>query len=200
MLTGREIVKQVGLSNIIINPFHIEQVNPNSYDIRLSKYIYELHPRPVIGTDFISPFDKDSMTMIPVPCEDLYEREKLSLKGAILKKEHLYLASTIEVIGSNKYVPVLEGKSSVARLGISIHQSAGFGDVGFINHWTLEIIVKENILVYPGMKIGQISFHPLQGEIELYKGNYKDVDPTPSKSRLYNSINEDEFISYYNNK
>jgi dCTP deaminase len=92
-------------------------------------------------------------------------------------------------------VPVLEGKSSIGRLGISVHQTAGFGDVGFCGHWTLEISVLMPIRVYAGMPIGQISYHvpksmPEVGYMQRKASSYTDAhDPKPQPSRLYRKLN-----------
>jgi dCTP deaminase len=77
----------------------------------------------------------------------------------------LYLGVTEEYTESHKHVPFLEGKSSVGRLGIDIHATAGKGDVGFCNTWTLEISVKQPVKIYSGMPIGQLIFFEVSGEI-----------------------------------
>jgi len=84
----------------------------------------------------------------------------------------LYLGTTLEIAGSNCCVPFIEGRSSVGRLGISIHVTAGFGDVGFIGRWTLEISVIHPIRVYAGVEICQIAFTDIVGEFDLYTGRY----------------------------
>ena len=83
---------------------------------------------------------------------------------------------TYEYTETHKHVPFLEGKSSVGRLGIDIHATAGKGDVGFCNHWTLEISVNQPVRVYEGMPIGQLIYFEVQGDVKtLYsaKGSAK---------------------------
>lgn len=85
--------------------------------------------------------------------------------GLILYPEILYLGSTVEYTETHAHVPFIEGKSSIGRLGIDIHATAGKGDVGFCGHWTLEISVKQPVRVYAGMPIGQLIYFPVDGEV-----------------------------------
>lgn len=104
----------------------------------------------------------------------------------------LYLASTHERIGSDFYAPHIHGKSSLARLGLSVHLTAGFGEPGFKYQWTLEMTVEHPFLLVPGMRIGQVEFEPVQGDIVNYdlKGSYGQQEgPTGSKMNRY--FNED---------
>jgi len=180
MLTGKKIVDEVEAGNIIIDPFHTEQVNPNSYDVRLSKYI-----------GFIKTERKD-VDIIEVGSK---------LHTITLFPNNVYLGSTIETAGSNKYVPRLEGKSSLARLGLSVHLTAGFGDIGFINKWTLELTCVIPITLIIGMRIAQISFYEPVGEITedfIYNGHYAEFSDTPVMSKINESINKDSLLMYYN--
>ena len=107
--------------------------------------------------------------------------------GLILQPGILYIGNTIESAGSDKYIPMYEGRSSMARLGIQSHISAGFGDVGFKSQWTLEIRVVHPVKVYSGMRIGQIFFHRINLdynlETNLYRGKYLNQSgPQPSLS------------------
>jgi dCTP deaminase len=87
-------------------------------------------------------------------------------EGIVLKPNEFYLGVTEEYTETHRHVPFLEGKSSVGRLGIDIHATAGKGDVGFCNYWTLEISVKKPVRVYAGMPIGQIIYFEVKGEIQ----------------------------------
>ena len=106
--------------------------------------------------------------------------------GFKLLPGRVYLASTMERVGSNYYVPTIDGRSSWARLGNTVHLSAGFGDLGHRDDWTLEIVVQHITLVRPGMQIGQVAFETPEGEIEfLYNGRYKGQSgPTASRIAL----------------
>ena len=160
--------------NIHIQPYNPDQLEPNSYDVRLSNIlkVYDNFPLDVKKNNKCNSF------IIPE-------------EGFVLQPGILYLGSTVESIGSDYYVPMYEGKSSIARLGIQSHISAGFGDIGFKQKWTLEIIVVHKVKIYPNMKIGQICFHNINEkynrEENRYNGKYTDQQgPQPSKSYLDN--------------
>jgi len=122
---------------------------------------------------------------------ETYEFE-IPKEGLILSKEMFYLGYTNEEMGSDYYVPMYEGRSSTARLGIVSHLSAGFGDVGFKSQWTLEIAVKEHTKIYPNMEIGQVYF--IQGSEEVptykYEGKYLNQKGAQS-SKMY----EDKYFN-----
>ena len=87
----------------------------------------------------------------------------------------LYLGRTVEHTKTDSYVPMLEGRSSVGRLGMFVHVTAGFGDVGFNGYWTLEIFVVEPLIIYPEVEICQIYFHTIEGEYQSYvSGKYQN--------------------------
>ena len=156
ILTGNKIEQAFRAGDITIDPFVPENVGPNSYDVTLARelLIYE--------GEVLDPRAQNHTTPITIP-ED----------GLVLEPGELYLGSTVERVGSNIYVACLEGRSSLARLGLSIHQTAGFGDLGFISRWTMEIMAIRPIRVYAGMRIGQFAFHRPYGEIQkLYRGKY----------------------------
>ena len=87
--------------------------------------------------------------------------EKIPEEGFILEPGILYLGRTMEYTETHKFVPMLEGRSSVGRLGISIHSTAGFGDIGFCGYWTLEISCVQPVRIYPGVEICQIYYHTI---------------------------------------
>jgi dCTP deaminase len=159
ILTGLEIKEQILIGNIIISPFDGDLINPNSYDLRLGDtlLVYDeecLDPRKQLKTKEIS---------IP---ED----------GYVLQPGVLYLGHTIEHTESKLFAPMLEGKSSIGRLGVSVHITAGVGDVGFSGQWTLEISVVHPVVVYPKMKICQVMFFDVTGEISEYSGKYQNQE------------------------
>ena len=82
-------------------------------------------------------------------------------EGMILQPGILYLASTVEYTETLRHVPIIQGKSSLGRLGLFVHITAGFGDVNFKGHWTLELAVIQPVKIYPGMKIAQICYHDI---------------------------------------
>ena len=86
-------------------------------------------------------------------------------KSSFLEPGILYLGVTEEYTETHRHVPFLEGKSSIGRLGIDIHATAGKGDVGFCNTWTLEISCVQPVRVYAGMPIGQLIYFMIDGDV-----------------------------------
>ena len=145
ILSGKEIKKQVKEGSIAIDPFTDEQINPNSYNLRL-------HPDLLIyDNDILDMREKNSASPLVIP-ED----------GLLLEPHKLYLGRTVERTSTDKYVPMLEGRSSVGRLGLFIHITAGFGDIGFDGFWTLEIFCVQPIRIYSGLEICQIFYNICQ--------------------------------------
>lgn len=104
-------------------------------------------------------------------------------EGLILYPGVLYIGRTVERTFTDKYIPMINGRSSGGRLGMSIHICAGFGDIGFDGTWTLEITVVEPLRVYPFAEIAQIAyFKPFGKKNILYNGRYqKQIDATASR-------------------
>lgn len=158
ILSGREIEREVHNRNIVINPFSHNQVNPNSYNLTL-------HNELLVYENEILDVKK------PNPTKKLVIPEE----GLLLEPNKLYLGRTKEFTTTSKYVPMLEGRSSVGRLGISVHVTAGFGDIGFNGHWTLEITVEQPTVIYPDVEICQIYYHTIKGDYDLYSsGKYQN--------------------------
>lgn len=177
MLTANKILQEIDSGNIVIDPFNIDQLNPNSYNVTLNNIlkVYSLpkarNMRPIIDMK-----NADTLKTIDIDLS-LYKN------GFILIPGTLYLGSTKEKISSDKYISAIDGRSSIGRLGISIHSTAGFGDIGFSGTYTLEISVVQPVKIYSDILIGQIYFTKPEGEIDfLYNGRYKNQqEPTPSK-------------------
>ncbi len=100
------------------------------------------------------------------------------------------LGRTVEYTKTKNLVPMLEGRSSVGRLGMFVHVTAGFGDVGFEGFWTLEIFCVQPVKIYPNVEICQIYYHNIEGEYEKYiSGKYqknKEIQP----SFIYKDFNK----------
>lgn len=156
ILTTSEILKAVKKGWIKIEPFDICRLNPNSYNLRLDKKILVLDEGPL---DMKKP--------------TTYTEVEIPETGYTLQPGRLYLARTMEYTETHKYVPLLEGRSSIGRLGIFIHATAGFGDVGFSGYWTLEISVVQPVTIYPGVEICQIYYHEAKGKAIEYHGKYQ---------------------------
>lgn len=161
VLTGKEIVRQIKLGNIFISDFNENHVNPNSYDVTLGKTI-KVFPYLPYGID---PYKTDQIEMKTIELDE---------KGTEIAKGMCVLGYTNEWIRSDNYRPEINGKSSLGRLFLNIHQTAGYGDHGFQGRWTLEIVsLADTFILYPGMRIGQIEFSTIVGEPMPYKGKYQ---------------------------
>lgn len=149
ILTDKEIMAEIEKGNIVIEPFDKSCLGSNSYDVHLGKHLatYIDHELDAKQHNAIQHFE--------IPEE-----------GFVLQPNVLYLGVTAEYTESHKHVPFLEGKSSTGRLGIDIHATAGKGDVGFCNTWTLEISVTHPVRVYKDMPIGQLIYFTVNGEVE----------------------------------
>lgn len=162
VLTGNEIRIQNTVGGLYIEDFSENRLNPNSYNLRLA-------PELMVYTEAVLDPRQDNRTRTIIIPEE----------GYVLKPGRLYLARTMEWTESRDFVPKLEGRSSIGRLGLAIHVTAGFGDVGFCGNWTLELECVQPVRVYPGMEICQVSYHTVAGEIvDRYNGKYqgsKDV-------------------------
>jgi dCTP deaminase len=148
ILTDQKILEHIDKGEIVIAPFRRACLGSNSYDVHLG-------PTLAVYDDLVLDARKhNTITTFEIPKE-----------GFILEPQKFYLGVTEEYTETKKHVPFLEGKSSVGRLGIDIHATAGKGDVGFCNHWTLEISVKQPVRVYAGMPIGQLIYFEICGEL-----------------------------------
>jgi len=157
ILSGREIRNKLG-KEIIIDPFNEKQLNPNSYNLRLHNELL------VYDEEVLDMKKQNKVKKIVIPEE-----------GLVLEPGKLYLGRTVEYTATDRYVPMLEGRSSVGRLGLFIHVTAGFGDVGFKGFWTLEIFCVQPIKIYPGVEICQIYYHSVEGDYDQYSsGKYQN--------------------------
>ena len=157
ILSGKEILKHMG-KEIIITPFDEKRINPNSYNLSLA--------------DELLVYEKEALDMKkPNPTK----RIVIPDEGLLLEPNRLYLGRTNEFTKTDRYVPMLEGRSSTGRLGLFIHVTAGFGDIGFAGYWTLEIFCGQPVRIYPNVEICQIYYHDIDGEYDLYSsGKYQN--------------------------
>ncbi len=170
ILSDKKILDSIKNKQIVIEPFDRQCLGTNSYDVHLSKYL-------AVYTDAVLDAKKhNQIEEIIIPEE-----------GYVLQPGTLYLGVTQEYTETHNSVPFLEGKSSVGRLGIDIHATAGKGDVGFCNTWTLEISCVHPVRVYAGMPVGQLIYFGVEGDIENYynkkanaKYNQRTIKPVES--------------------
>ncbi|MCL2356680.1 MAG: dCTP deaminase [Defluviitaleaceae bacterium] len=156
ILSGRKIRAAIG-KEIVIEPFSEKNLNPNSYNLTL-------HNELMVYNEKVLDMKKENtVRTISIPEE-----------GYLLMPGTLYLGRTAEYTETDKFVPMLEGRSSVGRLGVFVHVCAGFGDVGFKGFWTLEIHCVQPVRIYAGVKICQIYYHTIEGEYDAYiSGKYQ---------------------------
>ncbi len=167
ILTGSKIEQEFKNGNLEISPFSDTHISTNSYDICLSDTLIRY-------TDEIIDPKKPSN----------YEQIKIPNEGMILKRNNFYLGSSVEIIGSNNYVPIVHAKSGIARLGLFVHVTADLIDIGSVGNITFQLFPVNSIKVYPNMKIGQITFWKPTGKIKLYNGKYQNSSG-PSVSKTY---------------
>lgn len=193
ILSGPEIERQIKSGEIRIEPFDQKNTNPASFDLTLGS-------QGAVYADVVEhrdPYDSSGLSLFPK--EGFLDSAKdnpllrftLPKSGFVLKPGIGYLFHTEEVVWAERRVPVLDGKSSVGRLFIKIHETAGYGDIGFDGQYTLEVTAVHPVRVYPGMRIGQIRFHTVVGEIQPYNGNYTGGNARgPVGSRSWNQFHE----------
>jgi dCTP deaminase len=117
------------------------------------------------------------------------EQLKIPQEGLILEPNRLYLGRTIEYTETKNLVPMLEGRSSIGRLGLFVHVTAGFGDVGFRGFWTLEIFCIQPVRIYSGVEVCQIYYHTIEGEYESYSSDKYQNNNGIQPSLLYRDFN-----------
>jgi dCTP deaminase len=173
ILSDTKIQKAIDEGRIVIRPFRADCLGSNSYDVHLGRYLATYRDGAL-----------DARKSNPV------EEFSIPPQGFVLVPGQLYLGVTEEYTETHDHVPFLEGKSSVGRLGIDIHSTAGKGDVGFCNYWTLEMSVKLPVRIYRGMPIGQLIYFEVSGEVAhgydtKRSAKYRVVSRHPTPSRMY---------------
>jgi dCTP deaminase len=183
LLSDRDIAAEINAGRVQVEPFDQKMIQPSSVDVRLDRFfrVFENHRYEVIDPSIEQP---DLTREVAVAPDDFF----------ILHPGEFVLASTYEVITLPEDIAGrLEGKSSLGRLGLLTHSTAGFIDPGFSGHITLELSNVANLPVklYPGMKIGQLCLIKLSSAAEhpygsaVYGSRYQGQrGPTPSKSWL----------------
>ena len=157
ILSGLEIKERIG-KDIIIEPFNERAINPNSCNLRLADelLVYENH-------------------VLDMKTPNATREIKIPPEGIVLEPGKLYLGRTLEYTETRNLVPMLEGRSSIGRLGLFVHVTAGFGDVGFKGFWTLEIHCIQPIRIYAGVEVCQVYYHTIEGEYAEYvSGKYQN--------------------------
>jgi dCTP deaminase len=181
LLSDRDILSEIEAKRIVIEPYDQAMIQPSSIDFRLDRFfrVFENHRYPHIDPAA----DQSDLTREVEPAGD---------EPFILHPGEFVLGSTFEVVTlPNDLAARVEGKSSLGRLGLLTHATAGFVDPGFSGHVTLELanVATLPIKLYPGMKIGQLCFFRLSSPAEHPYGSAKygsryqgQRGPTPSRS------------------
>jgi dCTP deaminase len=173
ILSDAKIRAEMDRGRIVIRPFRPECLGTNSYDVHLGPYLAVYTEG---GLD----------AKRPNPVREF----RIPPSGFVLVPGQLYLGVTEEYTETHGFVPFLEGKSSVGRLGIDIHSTAGKGDEGFCNYWTLEMSVKVPVRIYAGMPVGQLIYFEISGLVrrsysEKPSAKYRRVSAHPTPSRMH---------------
>ena len=180
ILSDRSIREEVAAGRLVVEPFEPANVQPSSIDIRLDRYfrVFRNHTARVID---VKENQEDLTELVEIGDDDCF----------ILHPSEFVLGATAERLAlPDDLVARIEGKSSLGRLGLLIHSTAGFIDPGFDGHITLELSNVANlpITLYPGMKVGQVSFLRMTTPAENPYGSTKvgskyqgQRGPTPSR-------------------
>lgn len=171
ILSDKLILEEIEKGTIIIEPFNKECLGTNSYDVHLGKYLATYKNR-----------------ILDAKVHNEIEHFEIPKTGFVLQTNTLYLGVTLEYTETHRHVPFLEGKSSTGRLGIDIHATAGKGDVGFCNTWTLEISCTQPVRIYAGMPIGQLIYFVVDGDIQTMYNTKSDAKYNNKTTRPVESM------------
>jgi dCTP deaminase len=164
ILSGHQIRERLG-DQIVIDPFDEKHLNPNSYNM-------SLHDEVMVYEEVVLDMKKANRV----------RRIKIPAEGMVLNPDQLYLGRTVERTETHNLVPMIEGRSSVGRLGLFVHVTAGFGDVGYRGHWTLEMFAVQPVRIYAGVPICQIFYHEITGDVTEYDSDKyqdnRDIQPS----------------------
>ncbi len=173
ILSDKQIFTAIEAGEILIEPYRHECLGTNSYDVHLGRHLAVYQDR-----------------VLDAKKHNQIDHFEIPAEGFVLQPGTLYLGVTEEYTETHATVPFLEGKSSVGRLGIDIHATAGKGDVGFCNYWTLEISCVQPVRVYAGMPVGQLIYFKVEGDIENFynkktSAKYTGRSERPTESMMW---------------
>lgn len=157
ILTGPEIAREVASGAIEIDPFDSAHIEPNSYGFHLGETLI-VYDDPIVDA-----FGGKHTREIRIP-----------ETGYVMRQGRFYLGRTLERMGSERYASELYARLSTSSAGLFIQTSAPLGHTGAIIAWTLEMVPVHDMRVYAGMIIGKICFWSNQGEIDSYRGRYRN--------------------------
>jgi dCTP deaminase len=171
ILSGEEIKQSLG-REIEIHPFDPRNINPNSYNLTLH--------------DEVMTYEE---VVLDMKKENRIRAHRIPDSGLVLEPNRLYLGRTVEYTETHNFVPMIEGRSSIGRLGLFVHVTAGFGDVGFCGYWTLEMFAVQPVRIYPRIQICQIFYHQIVGDIVEYASDKYQHNAGIQPSLMYKELN-----------
>ncbi len=176
ILTDKQILVEMEKGTIVVEPYDRKYLGSNSYDVHLGEW-----------------FAMYNEEILDAKVHNHIRYFKIPKDGYILVPSKLYLGVTEEYTETHAHVPFLEGKSSIGRLGIDIHATAGKGDIGFCNTWTLEISVRQPVKIYSGMPIGQLIYFEVSGKVDIpynkkKSAKYKRRTNKPVESMMWKNF------------
>lgn len=176
ILTDYQIKEALEKKEIIIEPLDLNNLGANSYDVHLSPHLAVYHHK-----------------ILDAKIHNTIEHFSIGTEGFVLEPGILYLGATEEYTETHHYVPFLEGKSSTGRLGIHIHATAGKGDIGFCNTWTLELSVVQPVRIYAGMPIAQLIYFKTDGRLQVpyhqkISAKYTEKTNKPVESMMWKNF------------
>ena len=176
ILSDKQILKEMRQGNIVIEPFDRKNLGSNSYDVHLDEWMAAYNDK-----------------ILDARKHNKIRYFKIPRSGFVLKPGKFYLGVSEEYTETHKHVPFLEGKSSIGRLGIDIHATAGKGDVGFCGYWTMEVSTSKPVRIYPEMKIAQLIYYVVEGKVERLYHTKKDAkysyqDKLPKESMMWKNF------------
>lgn len=174
MILSGEMIRQKLGGDIRIDPFEPRHLNPNSYNLTL-------HDEILTYEEVVLDMRKSNRV----------RRLVIPSTGLVLNPNQLYLGRTVERTETHNLVPMIEGRSSIGRLGLFVHVTAGFGDVGFCGFWTLEMFAVQPVRIYPGVPICQIFYHQIVGDIREYSSDKYQHNRDIQPSLLFKELNPD---------
>lgn len=155
ILTGAQIASERRDGRLVIEPFNPARIEPNSYGFTLGDRVLTY----------------EEQTLDPNRAPNVVE-ELIGEDGYLFLPDRIYLASTVERMGSDNYAATLHARLSTALLGVWIQYSAPLGHAGAVIPWTLEIKVAQPVRLFSGMLIGKLAFWSMYGTALSYRGKY----------------------------
>lgn len=167
ILTGIQIKEECHKRRIKISPFNEEHITTNSFDLTLGDTLLKYENQ-----------------LIDAKLPQDFQEIKIDKDGYQMNAGDFLLGHSNEKLGSDHFVPIIHGRSSVARLGLFVHVTADLIDIGWHGQVTFQFYSTLPVRLYPGMRIGQVTFWKPKGEILLYKGKYQNSEG-PNSSQIY---------------